>query len=179
MSRVTSKRILLNLRRALVGGLLLLATNSTSPDKVNSTVLLSPVVSAKALRMHVLLDACGTTQQEVDGLVLSITRTGQGGWQQRFYRVHDVLELRVGGSTGTLISWPDRGNGGRVTWTSSDPEGDVRDITRWVEDNNPIRLWARISSGSGERQCVMDTLYNSNRRQRWEFNDVEFHEILR
>jgi hypothetical protein len=177
MSTVTSKRIFLNCRRALLGSLLLLATNSMSLERVSSTASHPPVVSANEACMHVLLDACGTTRQEVDTLGISFTRTGAGGWQQRFYRVHDVLELRVGSSTGPLISWPDRGNGGRYTWSSRDPEGEVRDLTPWVGAGNPIRLWARISSGSADRQCVMDTLFSSNRRQRWEFNDVEYHEI--
>jgi hypothetical protein len=97
-----------------------------------------------------------------------------GGWEQRFEKVSGVLDLRVGGSEGQPIRWPDRGNNGSATWTSSDPQPDTRSITRWVGNNYQISLWAKISSdGRSKPLCYMDTLYNGNLQQRWEFYDVQ------
>ena len=105
---------------------------------------------------------------------------GYPGWSQKFDKVHDLLELRVGGPLGTLISWPDRGRKGRYTWAIEDGK-EIRDLTPWVRKEYKIKLWARIlrdsARPSGDHQCDMDTLYNGTRRQRWEFDGCEDHEI--
>src|SRR5947207_15243236 len=80
------------------------------------------------------------------------------GWQQRFDKVHDALELRVGHENGPLISWRDRGNGGRFTWAWSDPVGEVRDISPWVGSGDRIFLWARVieTGAAHDHQCDID-----------------------
>ena len=52
----------------------------------------------------------------------------QNNWSQKFIRVNGTLELRVGGSDGPLISWKDRGAGGRYTWNRDD-KPETRDIS--------------------------------------------------
>ena len=76
-------------------------------------------------------------------------------WQQRFEKVHDALELRVGGENGPLISWQDWGVGGQFTWSWQDPVNETRDIGFRVGDGDQISLWACIwksnpGSGKGE-----------------------------
>lgn len=103
-------------------------------------------------------------------------------WEQQFDKVHDALELRVGGENGPLISWRDRGFGGQFTWSWQDPVGERRDIGFWVGDGDQISLWARIwktNPGSGDHQCDMDTLYSGESKQRWEFDEDEDHDIER
>jgi len=103
------------------------------------------------------------------------------GWQQRFDKVHDALELRVGHASGPLISWRDRGNGRQYTWVWSDPVGEIRDITPWVGSGDKIFLWARIIElgATHDHQCDMDTLFAGVSKQRWEFDEDEDHEIDR
>ena len=99
----------------------------------------------------------------------------QNSWSQSFLRVNGTLELRVGGSDGPLISWKDRGAGGRYTWRPEDA-AETRDISAWVGRGPRIRLWARFTP-SGNDPCLMDTLAGGNRRQRWVFNGVAEFEI--
>src|SRR2546422_1332238 len=64
-------------------------------------------------------------------------------WAQRFERVNDYLELRVGSAQGTLISWGDKGERGRYTWMGGDG-AETRDIAQWVGTGTQIKLWARV-----------------------------------
>lgn len=105
------------------------------------------------------------------------------GWQQKFDKVHDYLALRLGGSDGPMITWPDRGQGGKWTWCWQDPIGETRDISQWVGDGDQIKLYAVIykdpNGGSGDHQCDMDTQYNGEQKQRWEFDRDEGHDVGR
>ena len=96
-------------------------------------------------------------------------------WKQSFRRVGGNLELRVGDSKGRLISWPDRGSGGRFTWAGGDP-AEQKDISPWVGNGNRIKLWARFTSATRE-PCLMDTYSGEVRKQRWEFIGVAEYEI--
>jgi hypothetical protein len=102
-------------------------------------------------------------------------------WQITVDKCHDELELRIDNSGGQLISWPDRGDGGRVTWTWRDPVSELRDISQFVGDGDQIKLWAKIkeTGATGDHQCDMDTRYNGESKQRWEFDEEEDHEIHR
>ena len=99
----------------------------------------------------------------------------QNSWSQAFLQVNGTLELRVGGSDGPLISWKDRGAGGRYTWNRDD-KPEMRHISAWVGRGSRIRLWARFTP-SGNDPCLMETLYGGSRKQRWEFNGVAEFEI--
>ena len=103
------------------------------------------------------------------------------GWQQKVDKCHDRLVVRVGGPNGPMIRWGDRGLGGAYTWAWNDPVGEVRDISPWVGDGDQIKLYALIieTGETGDHQCDMDTLYNGQRKQRWEFDEDEDHDIRR
>ena len=102
------------------------------------------------------------------------------GWQQSFDKVHDLLILRVGGEGGPVITWPDRGFGGQYTWCWADPTGETRDISAWVGEADRISLWAQIfeNGATGDHQCDMDTRYNGESKQRWEFDGQEDHDDI-
>src|SRR5260221_161698 len=95
------------------------------------------------------------------------------GWQLRFEKVHDCL--KVFASNGALITFPERGQGGKFTWHSSDPVGETHGIGLFVGDGDQIHLYSVITAdgSSGDHQCDMDTLYNGARKQRWEFDNDE------
>ena len=102
-----------------------------------------------------------------------------GRWEQRFERVNDALEMRVGGMKGSLITFEGKGEGKRYTWTQKDGAG-TQDLTPWVGTSTQIKLWARVwMRGKGQQRasCAMDTLYNGYRRQRWEFSNVAEYTI--
>lgn len=107
---------------------------------------------------------------------------GAGAWQLSFDKVHDVVEVHLGGPEGQLIRWDDRGFGGQYTWSWKDPLAEVRSIAPWVGDGDRIKLWAKVwtmEGGTGDHQCDMNTLYDGVRKQRWEFDEDEDHEIGR
>lgn len=126
---------------------------------------------------RVVFELDDATAEEARALYKTIVASSQGRLEQRFVRVNDALELRAGGKSGALITWSDRGFGGRYTWSYRDPAPEVRDITGWAS-GNVVRLWARIvqlPNGTGSRFCIMDTLSGGSRRQHWEFDgEVEF-----
>jgi hypothetical protein len=123
-----------------------------------------------------------STAVVVPGIVLVKKAGASPGWELRFEKVHDKLQVRLGNSNGQLISWPDRGIGGQYTWSWKDPVPEVRDISKFVGNGDQVSLWARIDTdgqGSGDHQCDMDTRYNGVRKQRWEFDGTEEHDIKR
>lgn len=156
-------------------GMMCLLIVLAAAQSVGSTALSSPNFPPT---QRVVLKIEGATESEAETIRASLGLSSQGGWQQRFERVNDALELRVNASNGPLISWPDRGFGGKYTWSYRDPAPEVRDIGQWFGGGASVTLWARIvqlPNGSGSRQCNMDTLYNGSRRQRWEFSgDVQY-----
>ncbi len=127
------------------------------------------------------LKSCGPLVV-VPALAVTNRLGAAGAWQLSFDKVHDVVEVRVGGPSGRLIKWNDRGLGGRYTWCWKDPLGELRSIAPWVGDGDRIKLWAKVlimEGGTGDHQCDMNTLYNGVRKQRWEFDEDEDHEIGR
>jgi hypothetical protein len=102
-------------------------------------------------------------------------------WQQQFQRCYDKLVLRVGGPGGPLIRWHDRGHGGEFTWSSDDPEGEVRDISHWTGEGSQIRLYAMVLEGSTPQSplCEMTTLHDGEVCKQWRFDADEDHEIVR
>jgi len=100
-------------------------------------------------------------------------------WELKFDKTHDYVDVHVSGPGGALIAWPDRGNGGQHTWSWKDPTGEVRDISQWVGAGDQIKLWAVcINTGeTGDHQVDMDTRWDGQRKQRWEFDGNEEHDI--
>ena len=118
----------------------------------------------------------------VPGILLVRKASGAPGWELRFIKVHDKLQVRLGNSKGQLISWPDRGFGGDYTWCWKDPVPETRDVTEFVGEGDQIKLWAKIErdkQGSGDKKCEMETLHNGERKKKWEFDGEESHEIKR
>jgi hypothetical protein len=167
------------LRVALLLGLMLFSTGSTSPVPVHSFPFTAKPVSTPALSPGAWFEIEAAARREVNGSPFGFTTLQKpGGWEQHFEKVTDALELRVGSIRGPLISWPNSGAKGRFTWHKRDGVG-THSIRRWVGDSEQIKLWARVWSESNERPyCAMDTLYNGDRRQHWEFEGVAEYSII-
>ncbi|MFZ5895037.1 MAG: hypothetical protein ACOY0T_28515 [Myxococcota bacterium] len=105
----------------------------------------------------------------------------RGPWELKFDRVHDYVDIHVGGSAGPLITWPDRGLGGKHTWSHRDPVGEIRGISAFVGEGDQIKLYAVCidANETGDHQVDMDTRYLGVRKQRWEFDGHEEHDIKR
>lgn len=101
------------------------------------------------------------------------------GWKQWFQKCHGNLELRVDGPEGPLIHWLDRGRGGQFTWSSGDPEDEIRDISSWTGDAAQIRLYAIVVEGGAPEDpfCEMITLNNETPCHRWHFDSDEDNDI--
>ena len=167
------------LRACLLFAMLLGTAGAGAPG----SELEAPVLSRQALANGsggTSIQIGGASQSDSDYLLIVLSRSSQGGWEQRFEKLYGQLDLRIGSRDGPLISWPDRGSGGRHTWSSTDrPE--TRSITRWVGNAYEIHLWARLypEPKSNKALCYMDTIYNGNLRQRWEFAGDSDHPIKR
>jgi hypothetical protein len=104
-----------------------------------------------------------------------------GLWAQRFHKVHDALELRIGGPQGPLVQSDGVGVPGKYTMTWRDRVPHDIDLAPWVGDRLGASLWARIHElpgGSGDHQCDMDTMYKGTSCQRWEFDEDEAHFVV-
>ena len=126
-------------------------------------------------------DAAPAQQKSPGEPILQTAGQQATGWELKFEKVHDFVDVHVGGSGGQLIAWPDRGDGGRHTWSSKDPVNEVRSIQPFVGDGDQIKLYAVcIDAGvTGDHQVDMDTRYSGRRVQRWEFDGNEEHDIRR
>jgi hypothetical protein len=100
------------------------------------------------------------------------------GWELRFLRVWQFLQVRVGGANGPLIQLCGRPG---YTWTYMDPvPSTIFRIGQWVSDNAPVvRLYARIAANQGSPSCVMQTLFGGVEKQRWSFSSEAYYEIRR
>ncbi len=168
MSKLVSAKAQMRLRGALFlaiisAGVLFLAYSARSVRSTNS-----PALSPGAWTEIKLTAGNALTNAFT-------LRSAQAGWSQQFETVNDALEIRVGSAKGPLITFVGKGQDRRYTWHRSDGPGTVS-IQPFVGDGAQIRLWARVWSQSGQSAlCVMNTLYNGQRRQRWEFNgEVEY-----
>ena len=178
-TRMTRSRLWMR-RATLLLGFLMMLTATAPPGPAKASLSISRDVMANGMSERVTLDVAGATENEAAGLLLSFGQSKGGGWEQRFEKVNGYLDLRVGGPNGTLIYWEGRGVEGKYTWKSSDPMPDTRSLTKWVGNGYEIRLWARIvPDGSSKPLCYMDTTYNGDLRQRWEFYEDEDHVMKR
>lgn len=117
----------------------------------------------------VTLEVWGGTAADREEISLSLSQS-QGGWEQRFEKVYDTLDLYVvvDSKNSIKITWPDRGFEGRNTWSSRDPAPETRSIARWVGNGSQIHLRAVIKRTGPAPLCYMDTIYNGNVQRRWE-----------
>ena len=124
----------------------------------------------------------GGTCAVSEEISLSIGQS-QGGWEQRFEKVYDTLDLYVvvdgkSDSKPIKITWPDRGFEGRYTWSSRDPAPETRSITRWVGNSSQITLRAIIQRSGSTPLCYMDTIYNGNLQKRWELTGDSGNQVV-
>ncbi|MCC6591000.1 MAG: hypothetical protein IT168_30210 [Bryobacterales bacterium] len=102
------------------------------------------------------------------------------GWTLVFEEVHDNLEVRVGGKTGKLVKWAERG-ADKITWTKADctaHANEPRSLDKWVTPDEPVlTLWARVTKESGGARCKMKIVRKGQVKATWEFDKTKAGDI--
>ena len=102
------------------------------------------------------------------------------GWSVVFEEVHDKLEVRVGGKSGKLVKWAERG-AEKITWTMADctaHANETRSLDKWVPGDEPVlTLWARVTKEAGGARCKMKVMRKGQVKATWEFDKTKAGDI--
>ncbi|MCC6590999.1 MAG: hypothetical protein IT168_30205 [Bryobacterales bacterium] len=109
------------------------------------------------------------------GAAVGLAQPRGGGWELRFQRVWERLEVRLEGPRGPLIRG-DHPQCGGSTWCAAAGQGSVS-LDRWLGDSRTVRLYARVAASRGPALCNMEAWYRGRLISRFSFNNEEYREI--